>query len=50
MTPPFFGGHWFDRLDAARGDDDALAALIARPDANLLRLEGLDPLLDDAAG
>lgn len=48
MKPPFFGGHWFDRLDTARGDEAALAALAARPDANLLRLEGLDPLLDDA--
>ena len=47
MTP-FFGGHWFDRLDAARGDDARFAELVAHPRARLLRLDGLDPVLDDA--
>lgn len=45
MIAPFFGGHWFDRLDAARSDPGQLAALLSRPDARLLRLDGLDPLL-----
>lgn len=48
MTPPFFGGHWFDRLDAARADEAQLADLIERADARLLRLKGLDPVLDGA--
>ncbi|CAA9501792.1 MAG: NADH pyrophosphatase, decaps 5'-NAD modified RNA [uncultured Sphingomonadaceae bacterium] len=47
MTP-FFGGHWFDRLDPARGDDARLAELVSHPRARLLRLDGLDPVLDDA--
>ena len=45
MTP-FFGGHGFDRLDAARGDKARLAALRADPRARVLRLDGLDPELD----
>lgn len=47
MTP-FFGGYWFDRLDPARSDDARLAELVAHPRARLLRLDGLDPVLDDA--
>lgn len=47
MTPPFFGGHGFYRLDPVRSDADALDALLSRADANQLRLDGLDPLLDD---
>ncbi|HZF42743.1 MAG TPA: NAD(+) diphosphatase [Sphingomonadaceae bacterium] len=45
MNPPFFGGHGFDRLDAARGDDAALAALRAHPGARVLRLDALEPEL-----
>lgn len=45
MSPPFFGGHWFDRADHARSDEARLAVLHARPDARLLRLDGLDPVL-----
>ena len=48
MIPPFFGGHWFDRLDTARSDEAELAALVTRPDARALRLDGLDPVMDDA--
>ena len=44
----FFGGHPHDRLDAARADDAKLAALLADPRAGVLRLDGLDPELDDA--
>lgn len=43
MIPPFFGGRWFDRLDAARADEAQLAALLAHPDARILRLDGLEP-------
>ena len=43
MKPPFFGGHGFDRLDAARADDAKLAALLAHPDARVLRLDALEP-------
>lgn len=45
MTPPFFGGHWFDRFDAARNDEAQIAALKAHADARVLRLDGIDPLL-----
>lgn len=43
MIPPFFGGRWFDRLDAARADDAQLAALRAHPEARILRLDELEP-------
>ena len=45
MKPPFFGGHGFDRLDAARADDAQLAALLAHPEARVLRLDELEPKL-----
>lgn len=47
MTPPFFAGHWFDRMDAARTDDAQFAATIAHPHARLMRLNGLDPEIGD---
>ena len=47
MRPPFFGGHWFDRMDPVRGDDAQFAAATAHPDARLVRLNGLDPEFGD---
>lgn len=47
MTPPFFGGHWFDRLDTARNDEAQLDALRRHPGARRLRLDGLDPVLNE---
>ena len=43
-----FTGAAVDRADHLRLDEDALAALAARPDARLLRLAGIDPVIDDA--
>ncbi len=46
MTPPFFAGHWFDRMDAARNDVATFDTARAHPQARSLRLAGLDPDLD----
>ena len=43
-----FTGSPLDRVDALRGDADALAGLRADPRARLLRLTELDPELDEA--
>lgn len=43
---PFFGGHWFDRIDPARGDEAVFAAHVADPRARMLVLHGLDPVLE----
>lgn len=41
-----FTGSRLDRLDEVREDDGAVAALRSNPGACLLRLDGLDPLVD----
>lgn len=46
MTPPFFGGYPFDRLDHLRGNAEALDALACRANAGVLRLDGPDFVLD----
>ncbi|SFR96129.1 NAD(+) diphosphatase [Sphingomonas jatrophae] len=46
MTPAGFTGSRLDRADAWRGDPERFAALLADPAARLLRLDGLDPLLE----
>lgn len=46
---PGFTGSPLDRLDPVRHDPAGLAALRGDPAARLLRLDGLDPLLDGAA-
>jgi len=49
MTPgPGFTGAGLDRADRLRLDEAALARLAASADARLLRLAGLDPVLDEA--
>ncbi|MBO9714190.1 NAD(+) diphosphatase [Sphingomonas sp.] len=48
MKGPWFTGATIDRADNVRADDAAIAAARADPAARLLRLAGLDPLLDDA--
>ncbi|HZG09632.1 MAG TPA: NAD(+) diphosphatase [Allosphingosinicella sp.] len=45
---PGFTGAGLDRADHLRLDPEKLAVLAARPDARLLRLAGLDPVLDEA--
>lgn len=45
--PPFFAGHWFDRMDPVRGDEAQFASAREHPDARLLCLNGLDPALDE---
>jgi NAD+ diphosphatase len=45
-----FTGAGIDRADHLRMDEARIAALLARPDARLLRLDDLDPVLDDAGG
>ena len=46
MTQPGFTGANLDRADVVRLDPAKLAALIADPDARVLRLDGVDPVLD----
>ena len=48
MSRPGFTGCTLDRADHLRLDPERLAALAAAPGARLLRLEGLDPVLDEA--
>jgi NAD+ diphosphatase len=48
MTPPGFTGAGLDRADHLRLDRERIAALVAHPQALLLRLDGLDPVLDEA--
>jgi NAD+ diphosphatase len=43
-----FAGHGLDRADNLRPDAAAQSELRARPDARVLVLDGLSPLLDDA--
>jgi NAD+ diphosphatase len=43
-----FTGAGLDRADILRTDRDKIADLEARPDALLLRLDGYDPVLDEA--
>ncbi len=43
---PGFTGAVLDRADTLRLQPEAIAALAARADARLLRLDGLDPVLD----
>jgi NAD+ diphosphatase len=45
---PGFTGARLDRGDNLRSDPEKIAALAARPDARLLRLSGLDPVVDGA--
>ncbi|HEX9933458.1 MAG TPA: NAD(+) diphosphatase [Allosphingosinicella sp.] len=45
MSPPGFTGAGIDRADHLRLDPARLAALAASPDARLLRMSGLDPLV-----
>jgi NAD+ diphosphatase len=45
---PGFTGAGLDRADHLRLDPEKLAVLAALPDARLLRLAGLDPVLDEA--
>jgi len=47
IRPPGFTGSRIDRADHLRLDPARIAELAARPDARLLRLDGLDPVLDD---
>ncbi|HEY0085909.1 MAG TPA: NADH pyrophosphatase zinc ribbon domain-containing protein, partial [Allosphingosinicella sp.] len=44
---PGFTGADLDRADNLRQDAEKIAALAAQPDARLLNLAGLDPVLDD---
>ena len=48
MAQPGFTGAGLDRADHLRLDEAALAGLMANGEARLLRLAGLDPLLDEA--
>ena len=45
-----FSGYPLDRADALRDDKEALAALLAHPDARLLRLDGLEPVPSPEGG
>lgn len=45
MLRPGFTGSPLDRADALRNDPDAFAKAVAQPDARLLRLDGIDPVL-----
>jgi len=47
MTRPGFTGAGLDRADHLRLDEASLRALAARAEARLLRLEELDPVLDE---
>ena len=47
MTDPGFTGAGLDRADHLRLDEAGLRALAARAEARLLRLEDLDPVLDE---
>ena len=47
LPPIIFAGSPLDRADHLRGDAEALTAASAKG-ARVLRLEGLDPTLDDA--
>jgi NAD+ diphosphatase len=49
VTPPGFTGAGLDRADHLRLDPERVAALAAHPQARLLRLDGLDPVLGGAA-
>jgi NAD+ diphosphatase len=48
--PPFFSGATIDRADAIRTDPDAVRAQMLRPNARLLALNGIDPVLDAQGG
>lgn len=48
MTQPGFTGAGLDRADHLRLDPERLAALMAHAEARLLRLDGVDPVLDEA--
>jgi NAD+ diphosphatase len=48
MSEPGFTGAGLDRADHLRLDAERLADLMANNDARLLRLAGLDPVLDEA--
>lgn len=48
-TLPGFCTFALDRCDDLRGDPFALAELIAHPEARLILLDGLDPVLDGSA-
>jgi NAD+ diphosphatase len=48
VTAPGFTGAGLDRADHLRLDAERVAALAAHPQARLLRLDGLDPVLDQA--
>ncbi len=45
MITPFFGGATIDRADAIRTDPAAVSAQIMRPNARLLLLDGIDPVI-----
>jgi NAD+ diphosphatase len=45
---PGFTGAGIDRADHLRLDEGRIAALAMRPDARLLRMAGLDPVIDEA--
>ena len=47
MTSPGFTGAGIDRADRLRLDEAGLRALAARVEARLLRLDDLDPMLDE---
>ncbi|MFW2830667.1 NAD(+) diphosphatase [Sphingomonas sp. ID0503] len=47
MTPIGFTGATIDRADAIRQDPEAIARALADPNARLLDLEGLDPVVVD---
>ena len=50
MTSPGFTGAGIDRADHLRLDEAGLRALAARVEARLLRLDDLDPMLDEKGG
>ncbi len=50
MITPFFGGATVDRADGIRSDATAVAAQMARPNARLLLLDGIDPVLASDGG
>jgi NAD+ diphosphatase len=47
VTAPGFTGSTIDRADHLRLQPEQIAALALRPDARLLHLDGLDPVLDE---